>query len=252
LCRSSWQKQLIGSIAAMAYGLRLINNNAVATGSGDFIIYGDAAFKRGKVSDQISQTGRTACEVQRSRHAKREEQKAWELASSSSTTSLSQKSLRGLPSPAIIRRWQRVNGQPVVNDSQGLKALKPPDALPTTPAAIKMAASSRSNSESKLIDIKSEEELKASLFKLPTFPVQKYHNFSEAGVRYAQVPAPSAGDKTPPQERMPDLSDKVPPKYLWYADPTVALSNTFHDDHPSHGLAQSKRTFKYQLNPAVD
>mmetsp|Transcript_34502 Transcript_34502/g.62561 ORF Transcript_34502/g.62561 Transcript_34502/m.62561 type:complete len:240 (-) Transcript_34502:54-773(-) len=239
----------------MAYGLRSINNNAVATGGGDFIIFGDRAYNNGKASDLIPQGGRTGIEVIRARKAKRDEQRAWELASqSSSTSSLTAKSLRGLPSIAIMKKWQRVNSQPVVNDSLGLKAVKPPEAY-ATPTAIKTAASARSTgSESKFAasELKSEADLAASLFRLPTFPVEKYHTFSEAGVRYAQVPAPSAGDKTPPKERVPDLSDKAPPKYLWYADPTIALSNTFTEDHPTHGLAQSKRSFKYIPNPLID
>eukprot|EP00913_Durusdinium_trenchii_P000368 g338.t1 len=215
----------------MAYGLRLINNNATSGGNGrDWICFGDEAFRRGRAELPLSPKGSAAMEVRRSwqrdRALKRAERAQMTMQAQSPDGMM--KAPRGLPGLAVLQKWHRVHNAPVVNDREGLIDARPPPSGPQ--ATNEQLVHSRSTGAL------TEDPMMS--WRAPTFPVSQYHYFSVPHVAFAKIPAPAPGDsRVEAAEKAADQTEK----YFYFSDPMITRSQSFVVEHPQHGLARSKQ-----------
>mmetsp|Transcript_20077 Transcript_20077/g.35721 ORF Transcript_20077/g.35721 Transcript_20077/m.35721 type:complete len:228 (-) Transcript_20077:49-732(-) len=221
----------------MAYGLRLINNNAPSDGTGyDFVRFGDSAFCHGKGSHGMKVKGSAPREVLRARHALQATQSACQLSlAATNSSSSSRRSVlppRGGPGPTVLKRWHQANGRTTVNDTLGLKMEHQEEQLPS-PAASLATATARLREPQ-------PPTWEEARLNLPTMPVMKHHYYSDLGVRFATLPAVAPGTVAP-KELQPDLSENAPPKYLWFSEPMTTLSCHYVEKHPSDGLGVSRQ-----------
>lgn len=226
--------------SAMAYGLRLINNNATSGGNGrDWICFGDEAFRRGKAEFPLSPKGSPAMEVRRAWHRERAAERAQQVTQSRSLGSR-QVPRRGLPGVAILQKWHRIHHASAPNDREGLIDARP---LPSLPQA--------SNEE--LVHSRSTGALtddpmmswRAETMQKPTFPVPQYHYFSVPHVAFAKTPPPQPTD-APVKEVFEHASDQTE-KYFYFSDPMITRSTSFVPEHPQHGLSRSKHASASRL-----
>eukprot|EP00438_Fugacium_kawagutii_P031648 Skav207317 [mRNA] locus=scaffold3027:8455:23326:+ [translate_table: standard] len=223
----------------MAYGLRLINNNATSGGNGrDWICFGDEAFRRGRAELPLSPKGSPAMEVRRAWQRERATERALQVQPGSLPSR--EVSRRGLPGIAVLQKWHRIHHSPAVNDREGLIDARP---LPSVPQA--------SNEE--LVHSRSTGALtddpmmswRAETMQKPTFPVPQYHYFSVPHVSFAKIPPPQPTD-VPVKEVCEHAADQTE-KYFYFSDPMITRSRSFVPEHPQHGLSRSKQASASRL-----
>eukprot|EP00434_Breviolum_minutum_P035601 symbB.v1.2.031515.t1/scaffold3666.1/size52310/1 len=219
----------------MAYGLRLINNNATSGGNGrDWICFGDEAFRRGRAELPLSPKGSPAMEVRRAWQRERATERAQHVMQSRSLVGAKQVPRRGLPALAVLQKWHRIHHSPARIDGEGLLDARP---LPSGPQA-----SNEELVQSRSTGALTEDPMmswRADTMQKATFPVPQYHYFSVPHVAFAKVPPPQPTDL--PVKEVPEYAADQTEKYFYFSDPMITRSQSFVAEHPQHGLSRSKQ-----------
>uniref|UniRef100_A0A7S1RVD7 Uncharacterized protein n=1 Tax=Alexandrium catenella TaxID=2925 RepID=A0A7S1RVD7_ALECA len=214
----------------MAYALRLINNNTLPWGNGrDSHYLGDPSFVHGKVSHGgLPAKGRAPSEVLQGKRV--QQLRLGELAATGTGTSQSSRA-RGVPGPAVLKRWRTAHEAPSAGFAMGLRAPPRPDDLEA--GALGHVRNDLAAS------FPTDEEVLPPKLRLETFPVPKYRTFSEGRLRTVapQHPGERPAWLREPAGPRPDAGG--PTAHHWFSERKVPHTLAHHRA-ASEGLLESR------------